>query len=98
MKDKMPSAENIIAVAKFGTKISQEMMVLFADRVIEFREERKDLQDLIPRGASISALTALVGMIATTDVLEEEIVIELVKSTFQVYGSKKEEYKNEVKH
>lgn len=96
MTEKMPSIEDFKDLAQFGAVLSKDMLGLFAERVIEFRQQRKDLEDLIPRSATISALLMLIGMIAKTDVLPEGAVHDIVNDAFRLNSM--EEGKNEIKH
>jgi hypothetical protein len=96
MTDKTPTIEDFKDLARFGTTLSAELMHVFSSRIIEFRDERKDLEDLIPRSTTISILLTMVGMIASTDVLNEETVHQIVSDAFKLAAMKEGE--NEVKH
>lgn len=95
-KVEIPTIENFKDLARFGTQLSHEMMQVFSSRILEFRNERRDLEDLIPRSTTISILLSMVSMIAATQVLTEESVHQIVSDAFKIAAMKEAE--NEVKH
>lgn len=77
-----PNDDQIKILATFGSQLSFEMMTLFAEKVIEFKNKNPEVTDFIPRTASMSALIGVISLISKTGVFDEATVHELINDTF----------------